>query len=416
MVLAPNCTRASVATRWAGLSSRLVAGACAVALVLVLVLWVPLAGAAVAPIWSVQATPNPAGAQDSLLSSVSCISLTACSAVGHYTSGGGSGLTLAERWNGARWSIERTPRPAGASTSLLFGVSCISRTCIAVGSTTSHATVSVPLVERRSGGRWTIQRTPKLPATHDSVSYLSGVSCTSPSSCTAVGYAGNSEGTRGAPLAERWNGVSWILQRTPHPAGATVGFLPAVSCLSAKSCIAVGFFINHAGAGVTLAERWDGVRWSIQRTPTPQAATYVQLVGVSCRVPGPCMAAGFFSIVTGTEIMLAESSQRAAWSIQHTLYPPNPPGATGVRFTGVSCGSTRACTAVGFFGTAAGVNDTLAERWNGTDWVIQQTPDPAGALSAALAGVSCPSPAACTAVGSVTDSTGTEVTLAERYS
>ena len=125
------------------------------------------------------------------------------------------------------------------------------------------------------------------------------------------------------------------------------------------------------------------------------------------------MAAGFFSIVTVIEIMLAAGSQRAGWSVQHTLYPD---GATGVRFSGVSCGSPSACTAVGFFGTAAGYNETLAERWNGNDWVIEQTPSPPDATSTALAGVSCPSPTTGTAVGSFTNSSGTEVPLAERYS
>jgi hypothetical protein len=409
--MAMNRTRSEQAKRCTSLGAGPVAAASAVALVLVLC--APAARAAVAAAWSVQPTPNPAGAENSVLSSVSCASPTACTSVGHYTSRGGAGMTLAERWDGARWSIEPTPRPAGARTSLLFGVSCVSRACVAVGSATNHAGVTEPLAERWNGTRWTIQRTPTLKANGDSVSYLSGISCASPSSCTAVGYSGNSEGTSGAPLAEHWNGVSWALQRTPHPVGATVGFLPAVSCVSPRSCIAVGFFINHASAGFTLAERWDGIRWSIQRTPTPQAAAYVQLVGVSCRLPGPCMAAGFFSIDTGIEIMLAEASQGPGWSIQRTLYPA---GATGVRFSGVSCASPRSCTAVGFFGDAAGLNETLAERWNGTDWVIQQTPHPAGAMSTALAGVSCPSPTACTAVGSFTNSAGTEVTLAERYS
>ncbi|MEA2314573.1 MAG: hypothetical protein QOI03_1265, partial [Solirubrobacteraceae bacterium] len=48
------------------------------------------------------------------------------------------------------------------------------------------------------------------------ISVLSGVSCTTASACTAVGYYVNSAGTR-LTLAERWNGTSWATQTTPNP-------------------------------------------------------------------------------------------------------------------------------------------------------------------------------------------------------
>jgi hypothetical protein len=55
-------------------------------------------------------------------------------------------VTLAERWNGRRWSIERTPNPAGAKASELEAVSCApATTCTAVGHSDNLA-----LVERYS--------------------------------------------------------------------------------------------------------------------------------------------------------------------------------------------------------------------------------------------------------------------------
>jgi hypothetical protein len=135
--------------------------------------------------------------------------------------------------------------------------------------------------------RWEIQRTPKLGPRAGRVSYLGAVSCRSPRSCVAVGYSGNGAGTAGEMLSERWNGVAWTVQHTPHPAAMRVGFFAGVSCASPISCIAVGFFINRAGAGRPLAEHWNGARWSIQRVPTPLAATVLELVGVSCTRRGP---------------------------------------------------------------------------------------------------------------------------------
>jgi hypothetical protein len=129
--------------------------------------------------------------------------------------------------------------------------------------------------------------------------------------------------------------------------------------------------------------------------------------------PGPCIAAGFFTIVTGIEVMLGERWDGTRWKVQRSLYPA---GATGVQFAGVSCASPSSCAAVGFFGNSAGVDEALVERRDGTDWAIQTAPSPRGATSDSLAGVSCPSRGACTAVGSFIDRRGTERTLAERYS
>ena len=373
------------------------------------------ADGAVASAWSPQRTPNPAGARYSVLSGVSCSSRTACIAVGHSASRTGAGVTLAERWNGTTWAIQRTPNPAGAKTSLLFAVSCASTTaCTAVGSVTNRAGITVPLAERWNGTRWAIQPTSNPPRANGRVvSYLGSVSCASTRVCVAVGYSGNSLGTTGVTLAERWNGTSWAVERTPHPVGATVGFLSGVSCVSPRSCTAVGFFVDRMSLGRALAERWNGSAWKIKRIPDPVGATDAQLADVSCAPSGPCTAVGFFGISTGIQVMLAERWNGTRWTIQWTRYPA---GATGVQFTGVSCASPRSCTVVGFFTDINGSDAMLVERWDGTSWTIQPTPNPVGASSNSLEGVSCTSTTACTAVGGFVNHAGTGITLAERYS
>jgi hypothetical protein len=46
------------------------------------------------------------------------------------------------------------------------------------------------------------------------------------------------------------------------------------------------------------------------------------------------------------------------------------------------------------------VRKRLAERWNGSTWGIQATPDPTGTTEAELTGVSCPaSVTTCMAAG-----------------
>jgi hypothetical protein len=77
----------------------------------------------------------------------------------------------------------------------------------------------------------------------------------------------------------------------------------------------------------------------------------------------------------------------------------------------VSCTSPSACTTTGLSVDSSGLATTLAERWNGTAWRIQPTPNPPGAQSADLdGGVACTGPSACLAVG-----TSDQGTLAEQW-
>ena len=356
--------------------------------------------------WTIQATPKPAGSTGSSLSGVSCSSATACTAVGGYTNSAGKGVTLAERWNGTSWSVQATPVTGGGIG--LNGVSCSSATaCTAAGSYFDSAENVVTLAERWNGTRWSVQATPNPAGARGSS--LSSVTCSSATACTAVGFSGILLG-QDDPLAERWNGTSWSIQATPSPAGSASG-LTGVSCPTATACAAVGFSVN-ATSNQTLAERWNGTTWSIQATPNPAGETRVSLNAVSCPSATACTAIGDYTNSAGTDLTLAERWNGTSWSVQAT---PNPAGATGSSLSAVSCPSATACTAAGSYTNSAGTQVTLAESWNGTTWTIQATPKPAGSTGSSLSGVSCTSAAACTAAGSYTDSAGTTLTLAEGW-
>ena len=289
------------------------------------------------------------------------------------------------------WSIQPTPQPpAGTySPSKLRGVSCPSSSvCIAVGNR-SVAGNGLPLAERWNGTSWSIESiepTPNLLS-----GGLTGVSCASPTACSAVGSYNTTAGNQ-LTLAARWNGISWSMQRTPNPAGATYSELFGVSCASPIACTAVGDYRNDERQQLALVERWNGISWSIQPTPNPAGATISELNGVSC-ASKTCTAVGGGTPGPLGQLTLAERWNGARWSIQPT---PNPAGSTGSLLYGVSCASTdRRCTAVGSYNYRQ-----LVERWNGKRWSVRRTPSPAGEMSSALNGVSCASPKACTAVGS----------------
>ena len=358
--------------------------------------------------WGVQVTPSPSGAIYSSISGVSCVSAGSCEAVGYSTDSSGVAVTLAEVWNGAAWGVQVTPNPPGADTSLLSGVSCVRPTsCEAVGLHAKGSGVAVTLAEVWNGTAWSIQTTPK--PTGATASGLSSVSCVSRTNCTAVGSYFNSSGLS-VSLGEVWNGTSWGVQATPNPAGADTSSLHSVSCVSAGSCEAAGSYTDSSGVEVTLGEVWNGTAWGLQATPNPPGADTSNLHSVSCVSAASCEAVGSYTDSSGVEVTLGEVWNGTAWSVQTTS---DVAGATASGLSSVSCVSAGSCEAVGSYTDSSGVEVTLGEVWNGTSWSIQTTPNAAGADTSSLHSVSCVSAGSCEAVGSYTDSSGVEVTLGE---
>src|SRR5262249_35276914 len=188
------------------------------------------------------------------------------------------------RWNGHTWSIQPTPNPPGAQFTFLNTVACATASaCTAAGAYINSSGAFQPLAERWNGTRWAIQPTPHLAS--GAMGLLIGVACTSATGCTAVGYSSPTGATLVTPpppatLAERWNGPPWSIQRPPSPPGPAPSILNAASCVSRSACLAVGNTSNSRGTSLTLAQRWNGRTWSI--LPTPSPADGGNLIAVSC--------------------------------------------------------------------------------------------------------------------------------------
>jgi hypothetical protein len=328
--------------------------------------------------WSFQSYPNGAraGGGAGQLTAVSCTSTTTCTAVGNGT--------LPYRWDGSRWRVQSTPSADGAYW--LLGVSCPRVSdCTAVGishHSGSRQPFQQPLAEHWDGSKWMIERTPRLPGDAE----LRAVSCSSPRACIAVGEYATSRTDRDWSLVERWDGNKWKLQHIPKPGNAGRQLaLNAVSCSSAGACTAVGStgggYPSNGSQEHVLALRWNGQRWSVQRTAGPGQGA---LTGVSCPSGRSCIAVGYRSMGK-SPMPLAEHWNGKAWTLQHT--------ARGVEPYAVSCASTHACTAVGQSKPATGG----AERWNGRQWSSQSMPYTTEEYS--LDGVSCPSVSYCAAGG-----------------
>ena len=166
--------------------------------------------------------------------------------------------------------------------------------------------------------------------------------------CRGVGVYGRRQlrnRTSGLTLAESWNGKTWAIEATPNPKGAEFSGLYGVSCSSAKVCTAVGYYGNHAGKDIGLAEAWNGKMWAIEAAPIPSGAKLDDRIGVSCTSPTACRAVGSYTDRAGSPRTLGEGWRNGKkWAIDRTA---NPNGARSSQLHAVSCTSATACTAVG---------------------------------------------------------------------
>jgi hypothetical protein len=373
---------------------------CVAALLAAGALLLPSAASAVAAPGRSDARAAAAKPADEFLA-VSCPTDRMCVAVGESSFSTTEGM-LAERWNGHKWSVTRLVHPPGATSGALTAVSCTSaRACTAVGFDYVPATGGGPLAERWNGSRWALQVTPNpgpggIP--------LAAVSCGSATSCTAVGYYDyGALGFSSTTLAEHWNGRRWAVQSLP-PAGDPGGDLSAVSCPSRSTCTAAGYYEGTSDEGpgtAPLAMRQGGGSWVVEPTPgDAQDNDTSGLTGVSCPTASTCFAVG--ENAGGSLLVMRWDGVK--WRTQTAA---DELGLLG--FNGVSCASTTACTAIG---------GSYGQRWNGRRWALHRIAVPARARSFNLSAVSCSSARHCTAVGSqyMTVSQVSDVrTVAERW-
>jgi len=321
--------------------------------------------------WRVLPVKLPAGSKDEAnLSAVSCRP-GGCVAVGGYApihdlyaGPGAVPAVLVESWNGTRWSLDKVSLPSGTVNAGLWAVSCLTaRDCLATGGYLLKDGRSAPLAEKWNGKTWTLSR-PPLPA-HATSGGLYGVSCTSATSCMAVGAADGN-----AVLTEAWNGKSWKLVNTPSPSKNTPS-LSSVSCLSASRCVAVGGFPSAGQAGYPasgFAETWNGSKWT--EAKVPGATSRSGLDGVGCGSAARCLAVGFaFSTATfGYERATAVTLVGSRWALTKA---PARPADYNSEFAAVTCLSPTECVAVGSESIATWAAPSgLSAFWNGKSWKV----------------------------------------------
>ena len=235
-----------------------------------------------------------------------------------------------------------------------------------------------------------------------------------------VGHIGDTARQRGHMLTLPRSPPSWLAMNT-------AGTVTRISSACSRQAHAVAqepasftsarfgqiLRYNVAKAMVLGRARWRGARVSGVPVSGGEIAMVYRLGAIpvlrsgasprGCRAPqlfaggllpaGRRLAAG---AVLAALVLLAASVPASAQALTWSVVPSPSPGS-GSGLAGVSCVSAAACTAVGRDTSSSGATQTLIESWNGTRWSIAPYSQPGS--SSVLYGVSCLPGSTCTAVG-----------------
>jgi hypothetical protein len=298
--------------------------------------------------WSRVASPSPGSV--AVLLSVAVAAARRGWAVGEYCTGRCTAVsvlrTLIVSWEGRRWSLVPSPHPSRVVSSL-SAVSALSvRSAWAVGEYVTRQYTFQTLILHWNGTRWSRVPSPGRP----DGSWLTGVDAVSAADVWAVGYQATGQNSQ-APLIEHWNGRTWRVLPGRYPA-SSFSMLSAVAGASPSSVWAVGTYCVAKCAQARLVSRtlvmhWDGRRWSVIPSPSPDQRGANELNAVA-------------------------TAGGQAWA------------------AGESC--TTQCALTGH------ASHTLILRWNGRAWTRSVTRDSARRQSL-LYGIAAASPASAWAVG-----------------
>jgi hypothetical protein len=343
--------------------------------------------------WTALPIDNPAGLTVDL-SDVDCTSLDDCVAVGHAL-GDGPPSPAAETWDGVQWTGAALPVP-DADFALLAGVSCLATSdCVAVGGAQFPDGRSVPLSEQLTSSGWVTSTPPNPPSR--ARSELLELQCFAPRRCIAVGrFVDTSRPDEWQMLVQAGDRRGWRLLEPAMPDDAIGGALRGVACVGDRRCLLTGYYDDADGIPHPLAEVWDGTSLSMVRTPGP-AKRGAYLDSIACATSSSCVAVGGQLRTNGMWRAFAERWNGTKWRVVAT---GRGVGSSDTQLTDVACPMSSLCVGVGWRTNQAGRYFAMVQQWHGGRFTIRRTPRRAGRDSL-FSGVSCSSASACTAVGRI---------------
>ena len=214
-----------------------------------------------------------------------------------------------------------------------------------------------------SGANWKVVASPNAGTQANS---LSSVDAVADNDLWAVGWAWNNRLFAYRTVIEHWNGVSWSIVRSPN---ATNGYnlLNGVGVAAANDVWTVGQAAN-GNTYNTLVERWNGAAWSIVPSPNVTGSSSV-LTAISVVSANDIWAVGYSTDNNFDNHSLTMHWNGAAWSIVSS-----PTVDDDILFS-VDAVASNDVWAVGRSRPGGGEDRTLTLHWNGSAWNIVPSPN-----------------------------------------
>jgi hypothetical protein len=320
----------------------------------------------------------------------------------------------------ATWRSAEISAPLNASadpSATLDAVACAAAgSCSGGGSYQTKSGAFEAMVVAEVSGSWKRAQELSLPANAfagNPVAAVSSVACTGAGSCVAVGgYGYDSDDASHAFTAAETNGVWARARQVTLPANtahASDAALAAVTCTSAGSCVAVGWYQDKASDGEMMVVTESKGRWGQAReitAPKNAAASSgaASLEGVSCWRPGDCRAVGTYLDTAHHGQALATTASNGRWARATEIAVPSDAGADpGAQLTGVACSSSTSCAASGGYFDASQAAHAMVTTASAHGWARAteiKAPQKTGFVAPFLDGISCVTATTCETVGS----------------
>jgi hypothetical protein len=358
------------------------------------------------------------------INSLSCASAGTCSAGGFYTDSSGRWQALvAGETNGTWHAAIEVPSTAALNQggqAMVNSVSCASAgNCSAGGLYRDGSGHNQAFVAGERDGTWhTAIEVPGTAALNQrGDAQIVSVSCASAGNCSAGGTYQDGSGHDQAFVAGETNGTWHRAVEVPGTAALNKkGFagVSSVSCSSAGSCSAGGFYTGGSGLQQALvADETNGTWHSAIAVPGTVALNKnggAAVNEVSCGSAGNCSAGGTYSDSAGRIQAFVAGETNGTW---HTA--KEVPGTAvlnqggNAQVNSVSCGSAGNCSAGGFYTDSAVHSQAfVVGETNGTWRTAKEVPGTAalnqGPAGAQVVSLSCASAGNCSAGGLYTDS------------
>jgi OmpA family/Fibronectin type III domain len=311
--------------------------------------------------WAAVTAPLPSNATSSpqngnSLATVTCTSTADCVAGGSYVDARANNDALLLVETSSTWAALAAPLPSDASadpnTDSIASVTCVSQgNCVAVGQYDNVQQNPEGLIETEASGIWAPTTAP-VPSDADvlipDVS-LTSVSCTSLTTCVAVGSYEVPPIRNLSPeaLLDAEVGGVWMAGIVDLPGDASTAMpysdLSDVTCVSVWSCVAVGLYVNTGGLYQVILDTFGVALSTLPVVPGPPN-TVVATVGHGQALIGwiPPLSDGGAPITTYTVTASPGGSTCITGLLRCRIWPLR--GGTTYTFTVVATNEVGAST------------------------------------------------------------------------